>query len=129
MCSNSRVGSDLLTGLNELKEALGALELRVWCWHENLESVWLIIEDGELTITDLGDSLRYLAEAGDPLYRAVAPSEVSVICRRHGVALDVSDEERHPAICRRWREFEDLRSVVDSVAVAIDELFATAIVQ
>ncbi len=119
-------GFDLVACLERLRDATGAEDVRIWCSHEKLEHVWLVAEHGELVVTDLGESLKYLAEEGDPAYREVALADVSAICARCGVELDVSAKDCYPTIRKSVPSSAEPSVVVDSVAAAIDELFATA---
>ncbi len=123
---SERDGFDLLACLDQLKFVTGAQDVRIWCSHEKLEQVWVVAECGELVVTDLGESLKYLAEEGDPAYREVALADVSAICARHGVDLDASAKDCYPTIRKSVLGSAEPSAVVDSVVAAIDELFATA---
>ncbi len=120
---NATQARDLLDKLQrELGcESFRGLALRCDC--ANLETVYVLVRDGRVVVTDEGESFRYLTESGDDTYVEVAIDDVRQLCARHGVMLNDDDPDGYPEIQRELAEGELVRRAVDLVSGTLDALF------
>jgi len=114
--------------LREASALVGCEDVSIRCWHALLEVVYVERREGDLVVTDRGETYQYLSRGDDSTYDMSLLDDDSVreICGKHGVELDTSDPELFPRIERHLSPDDDAASAVTAVAQAIDRVMAEA---
>jgi len=113
--------------IEALHAGLGQPYIAVRCWCDNLETVFLLVdENGQLCVTDNHETFHYLATAGDKnhvSFNELDMNVVSQICESAGVTLTPETEEDFPSLEIRPSSGQDISEAIERVANAIDAIF------
>lgn len=115
---------ELAAWLGRAQRELGCSEASLRCDCDNLETVYLVLRQGQIVATDRGETCAYLER--DEAYR-IERDGIEQHCARHGAALVPGAPDEHPRIECAAAEAPSAAQAVARVAAAVDAVFAAAL--
>lgn len=114
--------------LSRLRDGVGQ-DVSLKCEHENLETVYVHLDDGGIRVDDDHKTFYYLATQDDSTYVPYESIDLAAIRREvaaFGVELIDAPPDGVPSLEYRVRPDQPIAEAVDRVAEAVDRVFNIA---
>ncbi len=116
--------------MRQLALGVGQGEIALRCDCENLETVYVIVEEGgSVRVTDAHATFQYLDRGTDSTYVPVERLDLEAVrhaCQELRVELKPAPPDGYPSIECALNPKEPLSETVERVAAAVDRIFSLA---